>query len=85
MSNIIILKNGNSPPPIGTLQKGELGLDCKNKLLYIGVSEQENFCINVIEEISELDYENFLSFDTEEIVKDFYRVGYAYVGSAYVS
>jgi hypothetical protein len=54
-------------------------------MLYIGVSEQENFCINVIEEISELDYENFLSFDTEEKVENIHQTGHTSVVSAQVS
>ena len=64
MSNKIIIKHGQSVPPIGALQRGEMGFDYLNKKLYMGISDQEIVCLN-----SEINYED-ISFNTNQIIGD---------------
>lgn len=82
MSNIIIIKNGQSAPSPENLQRGEIGFDRSNKKLYIGVSEQEVFCFN---QDMVVDYKD-IEFDVNWLIKDNAPyVGYAIVDITYLA
>lgn len=74
MSNRIIIKNGENAPPSGALHASELGFDFKNKLLYVGVEnndtqQTENFCLN-LEMIKKTDIEFNTEQNYEEILEE---------------